>query len=52
MAYIKVFLYILKGLAQDYYYTVQILTNPFYKVYLDIKKYFKGAGYLRKNLDD
>ena len=42
----------LKGLAQDYYYTVRILILFFAKIYLDIKKYFKEPSYLYKNLED
>ena len=48
--YIVVFLSILKGLAQDYYYNSNLKLKPFTEAYNYIQQFFKGLKYYRKNL--
>jgi len=43
--YITVFLTMLKGLAQDYYYNSSLLTRLFTKAYNHMRYFFKGPEY-------
>jgi hypothetical protein len=41
----------LKGLAQDYFYTSKLLNHTFEDAYINICNFFKGPGFHRRNLD-
>jgi len=43
--YITVFLTMLKGLAQDYYYNGSLLTRSFTEAYNHMRYFFKGLEY-------
>ena len=48
--YISAFPTMLKGLAQDHYYNSHLSTRPFLDVCSNIRQFFEGPEYYRKNL--
>jgi len=41
----------LKGLALDYFYNAHLLQRTYLKAYNNIRGFFKGPSYYRRNLD-
>src|SRR6266568_2388725 len=48
--YVTAFPTILKGLAEDYYYSSNLADKPFEDTYIYIWNFFKGLEYYWKNL--
>src|SRR6266568_6649942 len=50
--YITAFLMMLKGLAEDYYYSSNLADKSFKDIYIYIQNFFKGPEYYWKNLTE
>jgi hypothetical protein len=50
-AFMRAFPTILKGLALDYFYNALLLQRTYQEAYNNIRGFFKGPGYYKRNLD-